>query len=581
MLRRWDEPRSSPDPRRARAVALLCLAALLLPAAAGARGARPLVALGARAPGADSAQAARPAKPLKPSKPAVSVKAAKSPKSAKPGKAGPGAATAPRTGLENLEAQVQSFTLPNGLRFIVVERHAAPVFSFETVVNSGSADDGLGTTGLAHMMEHMAFKGTAIVGTRDYRDEKPLLDREEAAWQALLDERRRGAHADSSRLRTLERAFADAQAASHADVVSNEFQKVIEQAGAQNWNASTRNDFTDYFYSLPSNRLELWALMEGGRMGHPVFREFYKERDVVYEERRMRTESSPVGRLVDEFIHAAFVAHPYGFGGIGYPSDLRSFTRTQGEEFFRRHYVAKNMTVALVGDVATPEVRTVAEKYFGDLSDAPLPPPIDTVEPEQHAERRVILEDPAQPFVILGWHIPAAGDPRYPAYEALADLLGGGDWARLNKTLVKDRKIAVRIQCGTGFPGAKYPNLFVIFIVPAAGQDPLKVEQAVYDVLDEIQTRKPFSADELAGYKVRVRADKIETAADNAQLAGTLAQAQALYGDWHEFFRGQERVQALTTADLMSAMKGSMVRGNRTVGVIVNPAAASASTGGR
>ncbi len=556
-------PRPLPGP--ARLAPMMCLCALVFAGAAGARGARTLTPPGAT-------PATQPAKPPKAAKPAKAAKAAPATK---------GAPAPPRTGLENLERQVQSFTLANGLRFIVVERHAAPVFSFETVVNSGSANDGLGTTGLAHMMEHMAFKGTAIVGTKDYAAEKPLLDREEAAWGAVLDERRRGAHADSTRLRSLERSLADAQTSSHALVVSNEFQKVIEQAGAQNWNASTHNDFTDYFYSLPSNRLELWALMEGGRMGHPVFREFYKERDVVYEERRMRTESSPVGRLIDEFIHASYVAHPYGFGGIGHPSDLKSFTRTQGEEFFRRHYVAKNMTVAIVGDVTTPEVKTVAEKYFGDLSDAPLPPPIDTVEPEQRAERRVILEDAAQPLVLIGWHIPAATDPRYPAYEALADLMGGGDWARLQKSLVKEKKIAVRIQCGTGFPGEKYPNQFIIFVAPAAGQDPLKVEQAIYDVLNEIQTIRPLGDEELAGYKVRVRADKIETAADNARFAGTLAQAQALYGDWHEFFRGQERVQALTTADLMDAMKRSMIRSNRTVGVIVNPTPPAASQGGR
>jgi predicted Zn-dependent peptidase len=542
--------------RPALAAGLLAAAVLaLVPAPAPAKGARPLTARGA-------APAAAPAA---------------TPKRAK--RAGPAPATT--TGLEALERSIHPFTLPNGLTFMVVERHTAPVFSFQTVVNAGSADDAVGTTGLAHMMEHMAFKGTALLGTTDYAAEKPLLDREETAWQALLAERRRGMHADSTRLRALEKTFADAQVASHAYVVSNEFQKVVEGAGGVNWNAYTANDITAYFYSIPSNRLELWALLEGGRMAHPVFREFYKERDVVYEERRMRTESSPVGRLVDEFIHASYVAHPYGFGGIGHPSDLRAFSRTQGEEYFRRHYVAKNMTVAVVGDVTTADVQAVAAKYFGDLSDAPPPPPLDTVEPEQRAERRVILEDPAQPFVIIGWHIPAATDPRYAAYKALADLLAGGDWSRLVKALVKEKKIAVRISSGTGFPGEKYPNQLIIFVVPAAGQDPEKVEQAVYDVLDEIETSKPFTTEELAGYKVRVRADKIEATEDNSRFAGELAQAQTLYGDWHEFFREQERVQALTPADLLDAMKRTLVRSNRTVGLIETPKAAAAKEGGR
>ena len=530
-----------------------------LPAPVAAKGARPL-----NVAGSTPAPATAPAKP--------SGKGAKSAKTP---------AAPARTGLENLEKQVRDFKLPNGLQFIVVERHVAPVFSFQTVVGAGSANDAIGTTGLAHMMEHMAFKGTTVVGTTDYAAERPMLDREETAWQALLDERRKGARADSARLHQLQQAFTAAQTASHAYVVSNEFQKVIEQAGAQNWNAFTANDLTAYFYSMPSNRLELWALMEGGRMGHPVFREFYKERDVVYEERRMRTESSPIGRLVDEFIHASYVAHPYGFGGIGHPSDLTSFSRTQGDQYFRTHYVAKNMAVSVVGDVALTEVQTLAQKYFSDLSDAPAPPPIDTVEPEQRAERRVILEDPAQPLVLMGWHIPAGSDPRYAAYKALADLLGGGDWARLNKVLVKEKKIVARLQCGTGFPGERYPNQLVVFVVPAAGQDPEQVERAVYEVLDEVRDAKPFTAEELEGYKVRVRAQKIETAEDNANLAGELAQAQIQLGDWHEFFREQERVQALKVDDLMDAMKRSLVKSNRTVGLIVQPKAQAANQGGR
>ena len=497
---------------------------------------------------------------------------------AKPSSGRPAAARV-RTGLENLEASVQQFTLANGLTFIVVERHQAPVFSFETVVNAGSANDRLGTTGLAHMMEHMAFKGTAVVGTKDYAAEKPLLDREEAAWAALLGERRKGAAADTTRLARLEKEFAAAQEASHAYVVSNGFQKVLESAGAQNWNAFTANDVTAYMYSLPSNRLELWALMEGGRMAHPVFREFYKERDVVYEERRMSVESSPIGRLFDEFIHAAFVAHPYGFGGIGFPSDLRTFSRTQGEEYFRSHYVAPNMTVCVVGDVTVAAVRKVAEQYFSDIPAGPMPPPIDTVEPEQKAERRVILEEQSQPIVLIGWHVPAGTDPTTPAYRALADLLAGGNYSRLYKRLVKESKVAVRVEGFTGEPGEKYPNLLGLLVVPATGQDPEKVERAVYDVLEEIETRAPFTADELAGYKVRRRAERVEAVEENSNLAEALAMDQTLYGNWHEFFREQERVQALTPGDVLDAMKRSLTRSNRTVGLIVNSARPAAEGG--
>ena len=240
--------------------------------------------------------------------------AAKPAPTAKPAKTRP---AAPRhTGLESLEKSIHDFTLPNGLQFVLVERHDAPVFSFATVVNAGSANDQIGTTGIAHMMEHMAFKGTEIVGTRDYAAEAPLLAAEEKGWEALIAERRKGARADSARLAALDKSFKEAQDKARVPVVSNGFTSVIEQNGGRNVNAFTSNDITAYFYSLPSNRFELWALMEGGRLAHPVFREFYKERDVVYEERRMRYESSPSGRLLLEFITAAFQAHPYGFGAL-------------------------------------------------------------------------------------------------------------------------------------------------------------------------------------------------------------------------------------------------------------------------
>lgn len=490
------------------------------------------------------------------------------------------AASATRTGLESLESRVQEFTLANGLRFLVVERHQAPVFSFFTVVNSGSANDKPGTTGLAHMMEHMAFKGTSLVGTKDYAKERPLLDAEDAAWAALLAEQRKGAQADSAKLRDLGKAFKNAQEASRALVVSNEYSTIVEQAGGQNVNAFTAEDITAYFYSLPSNRLEMWASLFAGALIDPVFREFYKERDVVYEERRMRVESSPVGRLYYAFITNAYKTHPYGYGGIGWPEDLKSFSRPQGEAFFRENYVARNMTFVVVGDVTVAEVKRLAEKYFSAISSAPLPPPVGHDEPKQTEERRVVLTDKAQPVVIVGWHIPAVSDPRYAAVKAAADLLGGGHYSRLYKALVKEQKLAVEAEMVTGQPGEKYPSLDMLFLVPAPGQDPEKVEQAAYAVIDQALTTQPFTAEELDGYKVRMRAEKIVAAEDNGQLAGELAQAQALHGGWHDFFREQERVQGLTTADLTGIVRDMLVKENRTVALIKNPPAA-ANEGGR
>jgi predicted Zn-dependent peptidase len=484
------------------------------------------------------------------------------------------------TGLESLEKQVKEFTLENGLKFIVVERHEAPVFSFQTIVNAGSANDQVGTTGLAHMMEHMAFKGTEIVGGTDAAAEAAALAEEDRAWQALIAERRLGLRADSARLAELEAAYGAAQEAARSFVVGNEFSRILEENGVQALNAFTALDFTGYLYSLPSNRLELWALMEGSRMAHPVFREFYKEREVVYEERRMRVESSPFGRLATEFLQTAYVAHPYGFGFIGHPSDLKTFDRKEGEEFYRAHYVAPNMAVAVVGDVKDKDVKKYAEKYWSDIPSGPTPPAIDTEEPEQNAERRVIMPDPSQPMMFIAWHCPAVTDPTYPAYEALSSLIGGGDYARLQKALVKEQKIAVQVQMLTGLPGNKYPSLIGMVVVPATGEDPLEVEKAVYRVLEDIRTENPFTQEELNGYKVRTRASMVNAAEDNLELAGQLAVHQILFGDWREFFRTQERVQGLTLSEVNTAMENSIKRSNRTVGMIVLPDQFESENGG-
>jgi len=489
------------------------------------------------------------------------------------------AAAPVRTGLEDLEKQVREFTLPNGVRFILVERHDAPVFAFMTVVNAGSVDNPFGATGLAHMMEHMAFKGTALVGTKDYAAEKPLLDAEESAWDAVFAERQKGAKADTVKVAALDRAFAEARDAARTKVESNEFSAFLERNGVQGLNAFTAMDITAYLYSLPSNRLELWALLEGSRMAHPVFREFYTERDVVYEERRMRYESSPFGRLLWEFWTNSFVAHPYGNTGIGYPSDVKNLSRADGEAFYRKYYVGPNITVGVAGDVALAELKAQAEKYFSEIPGTPPPPPMVTVEPEQRAERRIVLEDRAQPQIMIGWHIPAASDPSYRAYVAAADLLGGGDYSRLHKALVKEKKMAVRVSASTGFPGEKYPNLMIAMLVPASGQDPQAVEEEAYRVIEEAMGSKPFTQEELDGFKVRTRAQMVQSAQSNDGLISELTQAQALYGDWREFFRNAQRAQSLTLADLAGAMKSAIRANNRTVAMIVPPKTTAAGEG--
>src|SRR6266568_2687138 len=343
--------------------------------------------------------------------------------------------------LASFEKRTTMKVLPNGLTVIVVERPEAPVFSFFTHVDVGSDREYPGITGLAHMFEHMAFKGTPDIGTSDYAKEKPALEEVERKYQAYLQEREKPVGRDEKKLAELEEAWQQAMKEAQKYVKENEFGKIVEENGGVGLNAFTSNEETAYHYSFPSNRVEMWAYLESDRFLHPVFREFYKERDVVHEERRLG-ESSPFGRLFEQFSGAAFIAHPYGRPVVGWPSDLESFSETDAENFYKKYYVPANMVVTLVGDVKASEVLPIVEKYFGRLPARPQPEPLRTVEPQQIAERIVILHETSQPIFIEGYHKPGARDKDDAVYDALQDLMSNGRTSRLYRALVRDKKIA-------------------------------------------------------------------------------------------------------------------------------------------
>src|ERR1700686_2376789 len=265
----------------------------------------------------------------------------------------------------SFEKRITVKKLPNGLTLMICERPEAPVFSFFTLVDAGSVQDPMGATGLAHMFEHMAFKGTDKIGTTDYAAEKPALAKVEEAYAAYISERDRTVGRDEAQLKQREKSWKDAIADADKYVVSNAFGKLVEQNGGEDMNANTSYDETAYHYSLPENRLELWAYLESERFLHPVLREFYKERNVVIEERRMRTDSSPFGRLLEQFTEAAFAAHPYHRPTVGWMSDLNSFSATDARSFFNEYYVTANMVVAVAGDVKASQALPILEKYFG------------------------------------------------------------------------------------------------------------------------------------------------------------------------------------------------------------------------
>jgi predicted Zn-dependent peptidase len=471
--------------------------------------------------------------------------------------------------LASFEKRVTVKTLPNGLTILICERPEAPVFSFFTHVDTGSTQEDIGKSGLAHMFEHMAFKGTDKIGTTNAAAEKAALEKVETAYAAYDDERQKRVGRDEQKLKDLQKAWDDAMAEANKYVVLNEFGQVVESNGGEGMNAFTNNDETGYMYSFPSNRVELWAYLESERFLHPVLREFYKERNVVMEERRMRTDSAPVGRLVEQFESAAFVAHPYHRPIVGFMSDLQSFSATDAQRFFDKYYIPANMTVAVVGDVKATEVMPILEKYFSRLPAKPKPEELATVEPVQMAERRVVLYDQAQPFFLEGYHRPDYRDKDNAVYDAIGDLLSNGRTSRLYRSLVRDKKIAAQTAGFGDFPGQKYPNLFVFYAVPLPSHSNKEMEDAIHAEIERLKT-EDITDDELKMVKTRAKAGLLRSLAENEGLAQNLATTQARYGDWRELFTDIDKIDKVTKEDIRRVATKTFVNTNRTVAVIEN-----------
>jgi predicted Zn-dependent peptidase len=467
----------------------------------------------------------------------------------------------------SFEKRITVKKLPNGLTILICERPEAPVFSFFTLVDAGSAQDPMGKTGLAHMFEHMAFKGTDKVGTTDYAAEKPALEKVETAYAAYIAERDKSVGRDEAKLKQLEKAWKDAIADADKYVVPNQFGKIVEQSGGQDMNAFTSDDETAYHYSLPANRLELWAYLESERFLHPVLREFYKERNVVIEERRMRTDSSPVGRLVEQFDAAAFEAHPYHRPNVGWMSDLNSFSATDAKKFFDEYYVPANMVVAVAGDVKASQILPLLEKYFSRLPARPKPDETTTTEPPQGSDRKVVLKDKSQPFYLEGYHRPDYMAKDDAVYDAITDLMSEGRTSRLYRALVRDKKIASFAAGFTGHPGIKYPHLFAFYAVPLPGHTTQEVADGIHAEIERLK-KEDISDDELKMIKTRTKANLIRGLADNEGLATQLATYQTRYGDWRELFRSVDRIDKVTKADIRRVANETFNDTNRTVGVI-------------
>lgn len=463
-------------------------------------------------------------------------------------------------------AEVQARTLDNGLRVLVLPRGEAPVASFHVLVETGAMDEELGLTGLAHFAEHMAFKGSRRIGAQDWQRERGLLDACDEAWAEYEAAATGRVAATAEQVEALREAFEEARAAADELSDASAFDRAVEAAGGLDQNASTGVDVTRYFVSLPSERLEQWFWLTREQLGAPVMREFYKERDVVMEERRMRTESNAFGALLEALLQAAFVAHPYRDSTIGHRDDLRWLDRPEMQEFWAREYGAGRMVIAVVGKVDPEEVFRHAQTYLGDLPRGELRGRR-TVEPEQAGPREVTVVRPVAPRALMAWRVPALTGRSGLVHQALVDLLAGSNASRLVRTLVFEEQRLAEVTAYAGYPGSLDPTLFLLDLVPVPGQDLEAACARAQELIDGLAETPP-GAREMQGVKRRLKMRLLDSLDSHAGVASALASAEALDGDWRSLFATLEQIDALSAAELQQAAAALRVERRTTARLI-------------
>jgi len=468
---------------------------------------------------------------------------------------------------------VKEYTLKNGIKVLMLERHQSPTLSLYIRFRVGAADENLGMTGTAHLLEHMLFKGTKTLGTKNYAEEEKILNRIDSVVLTLEAEKAKGDKADPSFLKYLAETLEKLNQEHKKYVVKDEIERLYSQNGAMGFNAFTGQDTTTYVVNLPSNRLELWARIESDRILNPILREFYSERDVVMEERRRSYDSQPGKKLVENFLAAAFVAHPYGRPVIGWPSDIQNLQKRATEEFFRTFYSPENMVIAIVGDLQPESALEVVRKYFEPIPRQTLPRPLKTREPEQAGERRIQVVADANPELILGFHKPNPPHEDDAVCEIIEGLLSSGRTSRLYRRLVEEKKIAVSVSTANGFPGERYPNLFVFFATPRHPHSVEELERVLREEIDRLK-KEPVPEQELNKVKKQVQTDFLRKLDSNSSLAYWLSYGQCLFGDWRYMIQRMKRIEKVSADDVRRVAQKYFTSRNRTVAILVKKAEA-------
>ncbi len=545
---------------------------------------------------------------------------------------------APAAG-QTLEQKVKEIKLDNGMTFLVVERHEAPVVLGAIVFNVGAANEWPNVTGISHLLEHMMFKGSKEIGTKDFAKEIPFMQetdklgdqtirlrQEMGEWRFAIfkefgkqvaanftEEEKKAVGTDKSKQNQLmvekiramkplpdelakrpylveddgvnyldkyleyETAWGEIARLLNEQrqyIVKDELWETYMNNGSRFLNAGTSNDFTVYFAYLPANRLELWMDLESDRMDTPIFREFWSERDVVMEERRL-SENDPDSVLSEAFFSVAFTASPYKWPVVGWMSDLQTIDPKELETYHRRYYAPNNATAVVVGDISATQVEAMAKRYFGSIPGQEQPPRVETREPEQKGERRVVVEHTANPMLMIGWHKPTYPEPDAVTFQVLQNVLGGGRTSRLYKTVYEKKQLTAQPPSVYAGPGQRYENLFIIQAEPRHPNTLEDVEKAIYEEV-ELLKKEPVSDRELERIKNQIDAGRIRQMGSNIGIAFQLALGQVFMGDWRFMFRYYDRIKEVTAAEVQAAAQKYLTVKNRTVGYRVKTEAPAA-----
>lgn len=463
-----------------------------------------------------------------------------------------------------LEEAVVEKKLPNGITLLMINRGYAPTLAFEVSFSVGSADESYDTAGTAHLLEHMLFKGTDRIGTRNWDKEKPVLERIEVVGETL--DRLKRENPANPRIPDLEKELEELQRLHSEYVDPVPYSRLYKAQGGVGFNASTSRDRTAYYIQLPSEKLRLWAETETERLRNPVLREFYLERNNVIEERLMRYDSRGEGLLYERFNAVAYMAHPYRHPTIGWKTIIPFLSIKDVRSFYNRYYIPSRMTIAIVGKQDTRETFRIINETFGSLPAKPDPGRPLVKEVEQMGERRFSISFREKPQLIMGWHKPAAPHHDDYALDLAAELLGGSTTSWLHRTLVLESNKATEVVVWNGSPGARYDNQFVIFAAPAPGVALEDLEQAIYAEMEAF--REAVTDEMVRDAKRKMTASFIFGMDSNKSLAHILSYYNAVLGDWR-YASGYARVlREIEAKDLQAAMARYCVSRNRTVGYL-------------